>query len=437
MTFNQKLLTFIKTSPTAFHAIEQMRQILEANGFEALVPQAQWNLQAGKKYYVMRNHTSLAAFYLPREMNDVHVQVTASHSDSPMLKLKPNGIMTKEHAYVQWEAEVYGGMIMSSWLDRPLSIAGRIFYREGSAVKEKLVDLKEPVALIPNMAIHQNRKMNDGMSYNAQIDLLPVIGWGDGRKDRIMERIAEMAGVDQASIVSHDLFLYHCEPGVMWAEDQYISAPRLDDLQCAFASLQAFVDLPIPQHHIPMMVCFDNEEVGSMSRQGAWSTFFPDVLHRILKAFDQDDEYQRILTKSFMVSADNAQAVHPNHPELADPQNRVQINQGVVIKYNANQAYTSDAMSAGVFKAICEQAGVPVQSFVNRSDVSGGSTLGRLLLTQASMACVDVGLPQWAMHSSFETAGGMDGVWLVQALRQFYNTYIIITDDVITLSQQA
>ena len=421
-------LSFIDKSVSAFHAVEVLCQTLTENGFTALNEFERWDIQPGGRYFVTRNRSSVIAFDVP-ECGLSHFQIVASHSDSPVFKLKPNAEDAAAGHFIRLNVERYGGMIMSSWFDRPLSIAGRVLVRTESGFETRLVDLGRDAVLIPNMPIHFNREVNDGYKYNAQVDLLPL--YADGTQmGRLMDEVAAACGVKAEDIASADLFLYNRMPGTVWgADNAFFSCPRIDDLECAWTSLQAFVSTRASDH-VNVCAVFDNEEEGSGTKQGADSTFLSDVLSRIAGALGASDEQTRaLIARSFMVSADNAHAVHPNHPEKYDAQNRTFMNGGVVIKHNANQKYTTDAVSDAIFSTICERAGVPVQHFSNRSDVLGGSTLGNIANTHASMNTVDIGLAQLAMHSSFETAGCKDVQYMVDALACFYSTDIAMQGD--------
>lgn len=413
---NQRLFDYIAASPTAYHATEHTADILRAKGYTELCEANEWNLCEGGRYFVTRNGSSLIAFRIPKG-DFSGFMMTAAHGDSPCFKIKENGTLADAH-YVRLSTEKYGGMLYAPWMDRPLSIAGRITVRTKDGLEVKTVDLARPAAIIPNVAIHMNRAANDGMKYNPAVDMLPLVGTNN--KISLMEQIAEVAGVDPLDIVTTDLFVYNPDCGVEWNE--LISAPRLDDLQCAFASLVAFTEAE-ETDNLPVYCLFDNEEVGSETKQGAASTFLFDVLTRIVT---DPATYRQKLAASFLVSCDNAHAVHPNHPEYADKNHSVYMNGGVVIKYNANQRYTTDAVSSALFRLVCEKAGVPVQEYANRADMPGGSTLGNISNTQVSLNTVDIGLAQLAMHSAFETAGARDTAHMVNALKQFFSTSIIV-----------
>ena len=415
-------LTFVQKSPTAFQAAQNMTLSLEKQGFSPLREKDAWSLQPGGRYYVTRNRSAVIAFTLP-EAAPTHFQIVASHSDSPTFKLKPRCEDIACGRYIRLNVERYGGMIMSSWFDRPLSIAGRVMARTPAGLETRLVDLNRDAVLIPNMPIHFNREVNDGYKYNAQSDLPPLYAQGT-EPGRLMADIAAACDVKPEDIVGADLFLYNRTPGSLWWDGAFFSCPRIDDLECAWTSLNAFLDAPA-QGHANVYAVFDNEEVGSGTKQGADSTFLKDVLARLCACLGMSDsEARRAMAQSFMVSADNAHGVHPNHPDKYDAQNRTFLNDGVVIKHNANQKYTTDAVSCAVFAEICRRADVPVQHFSNRSDMLGGSTLGNIANSQVSMNTVDIGLAQLAMHSCYETAGVKDADHMTSALAAFYRTDI-------------
>ena len=420
---NRGLLDFLDQSPNAFYAVKNMKDMLEAHGFQALHEGQSWRLQAGKDYYVTRNDSSLIAFRIPPE-GFCGFQIMASHSDSPVFKVKYRAELEIESHYVKLNVEKYGGMLCAPWLDRPLSVAGRVVVETAEGVETRLVNLDRDLLIIPNLAIHMNRQVNDGYHFNAQVDMLPLYGGADA-KGSFFSLIAEAAGVEEAQILDTDLYLYNRMKGtILGARREYIAGGRLDDLQCAYASLRGLL-LASPKERVAVHCVYDNEEVGSGTKQGAASTFLRDVLHRIHAAFGHTEEdYLVSLQQSFLVSADNAHAVHPNHAELADPTNRPYMNAGIVIKYSANQKYTTDAVSAALFRRICRAADVPVQSFTNRSDMLGGSTLGNISSVQVALNTVDIGLPQLAMHSPYETAGAKDTAYLIEAARVLFSSAV-------------
>ncbi len=420
---NKKLFDYIASSPTAYHACAHTAEILKNAGYKELCEGDEWKIKSGRGYFVRRNGSSLIAFRVPAT-EATGFMITASHGDSPCLKIKENPEIADKY-YVKLSTETYGGMIYSSWFDRPLAVAGRVTVKTAKGIEIKLVDSKNPVALIPNVAIHMNRQVNSGMNYNAAVDMLPLFG---GEKDSFRGYIAKLAGVSAEDMITTDLFVYNPQKGYEWGD--YVSAPRLDDLQCAFSALTAFVesaDALVVNSAIPVYALFDNEEVGSQTKQGAASTFLFDVLSRAAYALEKD--YSRLVANSFMVSCDNAHACHPNHPEYSDKNHTVHMNEGIVIKYNANQKYTSDAVSVALFKLICDEAKAPVQYYANRADMPGGSTLGNIANTQVSLNTVDIGLAQLAMHSSFETAGKKDTKYMIRALSKFYSKALKLTEN--------
>ena len=415
----EKLLDFIEKSPTAFQAVDEMQKRLTENGFEVLSEKEYWKLVPGGKYLVTRNNSALIAFCIPEKESRVF-HIMASHSDSPSFKVKENPEIKVDNSYVKLNVEKYGGMLMAPWFDRPLSVAGRVIICRNDGLEEKLVDIKRDLVMIPNLAIHMNREANNGVAYNLQKDLQPL--FAAGNTDRtLLEIIAEQTGVKKEDIISHDLFLYNRMPGTIWGADkEFVSSARLDDLQCAFASMEGLLRA---QNHgsIAVHCVMDNEEVGSGTKQGAASTFLKDTLLRINMGLGRTyEEYLMTLAGSFMVSADNAHALHPNYTDKTDPTNHPVLNKGIVIKFNANQKYCTDAVSAAIFKELCTKAGVPYQTFVNRSDIAGGSTLGNISNTQVPMNTVDIGLPQLAMHSPYETAGVKDTEYLVRAAEELF-----------------
>lgn len=415
----KKLLKFIQKSPTAFQAVEEMKKRLEKEGYKELKEEEHWEIIPGGNYYVTRNNSALIAFSIPKKpVWKFHIM--ASHSDSPALKIKENPEIEVEKAYIKLNVERYGGMLLAPWFDRPLSVAGRLIVRKDGEIQEKLVTVDKDLLIIPNLAIHMNREVNDGYKYNVQKDMLPLYSSYEG-KGSFMKQVAAEAGVEEKDILGHDLFLYDRTAGTIWgADEEFVSVPRLDDIQCAFASFEGFLR---GEHKksIAVHCVLDNEEVGSSTKQGAASTFLKDTLKRINMGLGRtEEEYLMALADSFMVSADNAHALHPNHTDKTDPVNRPVINGGIVIKYNANQKYCTDGVSAAIFKDICDKAGVPYQTFVNRSDMAGGSTLGNISNTQVPMKTVDIGLAQLAMHSVYETAGVKDTENLAKAAAELF-----------------
>ena len=418
----REVLDFIEKSPSCFHAVANVKEMLQEQGFTEVKEAQKWELVPGEGYYVTRNDSALIAFRLP-EKPARGFHMTAAHSDSPTFKIKELPEMTVEEHYVKLNTEKYGGMILSTWLDRALSVAGRVVVREGRELVTKLVNVDKDLLVIPNVAIHMNREMNQGVAYNPQCDMLPLFAdCSEGKKkNAFMKRIAKAAGVKVEDILSHDLFLYPREKGRVLGENgEFLLSPRLDDLQCVFAESRAFCESR-PEEYINVCAVFDNEEVGSGTKQGADSTFLEDTLYRIAEGLGlEKGDYLRMIAESFLISADNAHAVHPNHPEKADPTNRPYVNGGIVIKFHGSQKYATDAVSAAKLKGLCEEAHVPYQTYANRSDIAGGSTLGNISTAHVSVSSVDIGLPQLAMHSAVETAGVKDTFYAVEMMKKFF-----------------
>ena len=423
MTHTEKLLTFINESPSCFHATAALSRMLADAGFTALREAEPWDIVPGGSYYVTRNGSSLIAFRIPAEPGAAQFMLTAAHSDSPTFKLKEFPELDGAGLYTRINAERYGGMIYDSWFDRPLSVAGRVLVRTESGIRSKLIKIDRDLLLIPHIAPHMD-SCNEGKAWNPASDLVPLYGEASA-KGTFLPLIAEAAGVKPEELLTHELFLYSRQPASVWgADDAFLSAPRLDDLECAYSCVQALIEADAPKA-IAAAAVLDNEEVGSGTRQGAASTFLADVLSRICDALGGD--LRIAAASSMLLSADNAHAVHPNSPGLADPTHRPKMNGGVVLKWNAAQTYTTDAVSAAIFREICRRADVPVQSFANRSDKRGGSTLGNIAMRQVSMMAVDIGLAQLAMHSSYETAGAADAAHMIGAMRAFYGTRLTLS----------
>lgn len=419
---NKELLQFLDHSPNAFYAVANMQKELEDAGFTRLYEGCPWTLSGGHGYYVTRNDSAIIAFRIP-EGEYQGFQIMASHCDSPVFKIKTNAEIVVDNSYVKLNVEKYGGMLCAPWLDRPLSVAGRVIVQTEEGIATKLVNVDRDLLIIPNVAIHMNRQVNDGYAFNAQVDMLPLFCEQGEEKNQFMQLIADEAGVQVEDILDTDLFLYDRMKGTtLGLHGEFIASGRLDDLQCAFASLKGFLAAELKQS-IAVHCVYDNEEVGSGTKQGAASTFLKDTLQRISRAMGRSEEqYLMSIASSFMVSADNAHAVHPNHAEKADPTNRPYMNRGIVIKYSANQKYTTDGVSGAVMRAICKKAEVPYQTFTNRSDMLGGSTLGNISQAQVALNTVDVGLPQLAMHSPYETAGARDTAYLIEAARVLFSS---------------
>lgn len=424
------LVEFLRACPTAFHAVARIRERLDAAGFTYLPERADWDVAPGGRYYTVRNNSSLVAWRVGAEVDAAgpyHFQMSASHSDSPTYKVKASPELVGADGSVRLDVEAYGGMLDHTWLDRPLGLAGRVLVRDGARVESRLVDIADDVCLIPSVAIHLERGSGLAPQLSRAADLYPLFSAGALGRGSFAEMVAEAAGCAPDDVLGHDLFLVaHEEPRVWGRAGEFVSGARLDDLQCAYAALEAFLAAGNPRC-VTVYACFDNEEVGSGTKQGAMSTLLADALSRASAALGATPQaHRRALAASMLVSCDNAHAVHPSHPEKMDEANRCHLNGGLVIKEAANQHYCTDAFSRAALVAVLDRAGVPHQSFANRSDTAGGSTLGNLSNVQVSVHAVDVGCPQLAMHSVFETAGARDTALAIDALAAFYGTNLVI-----------
>ena len=426
---NEELFSFLDHSPNAFFAVRNMCDLLSGAGMTRLYEGTPWKLEAGKGYFVTRNDSAVIAFKIPK-LDYTGFQMMASHCDSPVFKIKTNAEISVDQRYVKLNVEKYGGMLCAPWLDRPLSVAGRVVVRTKDGIETRLVNVERDLMIIPNLAIHMDRQVNDGHKFNAQVDMLPLFCEKGEEKDAFLGLIAAEADVPAGDILDTDLFLYNRMPAVsLGLNGEFIASGRLDDLQCAFASLKGFLE-SAPADSVAVHCVFDNEEVGSGTKQGAASTFLKDTLRRINSAAGRtEEEYLMSIASSFLVSADNAHAVHPNFAEKTDPTNRPYLNKGIVIKYSANQKYTTDAVSGAIMRAICQEADVPCQTFANRSDMLGGSTLGNIAQSQVALNTVDIGLPQLAMHSPYETAGAKDTAYLIAAAKVLFSSSVEGTGD--------
>ena len=461
------MLDFIEASPSMFHSAASICDWLDDAGFTYLPESAAWDLEPGGAYYTQRNGSSVIAWQVGEgvpapaagaQQTDFrfadeldcpayHFQVAASHADSPTFKVKAAPELDGAGESLRLNVEAYGGMIDYSWFDRPLGLAGRVLVREDVdeegadgaadadaavmpvAIHSRLLFIDRPVAIIPSLAIHMDREVNKGFAPNRQVDLCPLFSAGELKAGAFDALVARELGVRPDQVLARDLFLVNLQPAKVWGEgEEFVSSPRLDDLMCAYTSLSAFLQVGAPlENRISVYCCFDNEEVGSNTKQGAMSTLLRDTLERINQSLGfSSQDLRRALAASFMVSCDNAHAVHPNRPERADERNRCVLNGGLVIKEAANQAYCTDAFSRAVFAALLDRAGVPRQTFANKSDMAGGSTLGNLSNMQVSMHGVDVGCAQLAMHSSYETAGARDVAHAIAAFEAFYEADVHI-----------
>ena len=420
MDINTKMLDFLDKCVSQFHAIENACELLRGAGFSEVSEETP--LKAGGKYFLTRNYSSVIAFTMP-ENAPAGFLVAASHSDSPTFKIKNAPEITVDGKYVKLNVERYGGMLCAPWFDRPLTVAGKILAADGDNILTKLVYVDKDLLIIPNVAIHMNRNANTGFEYKTNVDMLPLMG-GIDTKDEFMKIIADAAGCEPDAIIGTDLYLCIREHGtIIGAKGDLLSSARLDDLECVFTSLEAFLSAKAPETHAQLFMVADNEEIGSDTKQGAGSSMLRDVIDMIAGTYGMTPvQIAGALENSFMLSCDNAQGVHPNHSEYADAVERPALNGGVVIKYGVR--YATDSVGEALFRRICTLAEVPVQTFSNRSDMAGGATLGNISNTKVAMNTVDIGIAQLAMHSCYETAGAHDTEHMVNAIRAFYNSSI-------------
>ena len=430
MDILRDLMDFLDSSVTMFHAINECEKVLQRSGFIYLPENGKWNINKGK-YYTKRNSSSLIAFDIAE--GDYHFQISAAHSDSPTFKLKDRPVI-EANGYLKLNVEGYGGMINATWLDKPLTLAGRVMVNTDKGIETRLLHIDRDLLIIPNVPIHFNREINKGFAFNNQVDMLPIFSAGNLKEADFDNILAKELGIEAEAILAKDLYLVNRQKAaIIGFDNELISSGRLDDLECVYTSLRGFVEAE-NKNHINVFAVFDNEEVGSVTKQGAMSTFLASTLDRVNTALGKSkEEYYRAIAKSILISCDNAHAVHPNHPELFDVKNRPVLNQGIAIKESANQKYTTDAFSRAILKKILEKKNIPYQTFANRSDIAGGSTLGNLSNTVVSMNAVDIGLPQLAMHSAYETAGAKDVGYAFETLKAFFEANIDIKDDKVAI----
>lgn len=428
--YSKDLLDFLNASPVNFFAVKETARRLEAEGYKRFNAEDKLiSVKAGDKFYVTKNDSSIFAFHIGKKtLGEGGFHIICAHSDSPTFRIKPNAEITCEGGITKLNTEVYGGAILNTWFDRPLSIAGRVIVKGKDAMhpETKLLCVERPILIIPNLAIHFNRQVNDGVSISKQKDMLPILGIVSNTLERgnlLMNVITEQLGINASEILDFDLYLFDttpaCHAGV---HDEFISAGRIDDLSMVHAGLSALLaDTETIPETTKILGIFDNEETGSQTKQGAGSPFLASIIQRIVLAQGETmDDYHRSIEKAFMISADNAHAWHPNYSEKYDPTNHPMLGGGPVIKFNAAQKYASDAVSAAIFAGICEKAGVPCQRFVNHSDVAGGSTLGNILASSLPLKGVDMGNPIIGMHSVRETGAAIDQEYCIKAFIEFY-----------------
>ena len=426
-TYTEKLLSFIDASPVNFLAVRNVCNTLLDNGFVQLhAEEALKDLP--DKFFITKNNSAVFAFHLGRQsMADAGFRIIAAHSDSPTFRIKPNAEMVGEGGLLRLNTEAYGGAILNTWFDRPLSLAGRVILRSADALnpQTRLLNIKRPLLVIPNLAIHFNRQVNDGVKLSKQKDMLPILGYVNDRLEAdglLVRLIANELKIEKEQIIDFDLYLYDTTPAcLVGLNNEFISSGRLDDLSMVHAGMEAMIAESAKPEATKVLAIFDNEETGSGTKQGAGSNFLMSLIQRIVLAQGGSlDDYYRSVEKAFMVSADNAHGFHPNYAEKYDPTNHALLGGGPVIKINAAQKYATDAMSAAVFQQICERAGVPCQRFVNSSDIAGGSTLGNILTSSIAINGVDMGNPVLAMHSVRELASAADHENCIKAFTEFY-----------------
>ena len=414
----EHLCTFLDESPTCYHAVKNIEERLLSRGFRKLREENLWTLEEGGAYFVVRGDSALIAFRIPKK-DFRGFMLAAAHSDSPSFKVRQTAEANGAGKCRKLNVEPYGGMIQRSWMDRPLSVAGRCIVKKNGRLETKLVNIDRDLLIIPSVAIHMDRDVNRSGALNAASDLQPLFTQGE---TDLRDLLAAELQVGKEDILETELFLYpRMKACVLGAEGEFIASPRLDDLQCVYGCMEGFLAAS-DSDSVSAFCVFNNEEVGSGTRQGADSTFLTDVLQRISDGCGKTaEEYRAAAAQSFLVSADNAHAVHPNHPEYADKAEAPVLNGGVVLKYNANQRYTTDGISAAVFTDLCREAEVSLQRYSNRPDLPGGSTLGNIAMAHLSIPAVDIGLPQLAMHSACEVAGIKDTESLVKAMKAYYS----------------
>lgn len=424
----QELIDFLYKSPTAYHAASSVKDILDNEGFEEIFEKDAWKFKKGGKYYLVKNNSAVIAFKVGNgEIEKDGFRLIGAHTDAPGFRIKPNAEMKTEDHYIRLNTEVYGGPILYTWFDRPLGIAGRVILKGKSALKPRveLVNINKPVLIIPSLAIHMNRSVNEGYNFNRQKDTLPLVGFVNEeleKKGYLMSLLTKELGVSEDEILDFDLYLYEYEKGcVMGINEELISAGKLDDQWMVFAGVKALIN-STDIDSTKVMICIDNEEIGSLTAQGARSKLIRGTLERIAIALGKNsEEFFRAVSNSVMISADLAHAVHPNLPEKHDPTNRPLLGNGPVLKIAASGSYSTEGIAAGIFEAVCKEANVPVQKFVNRSDVKGGTTIGPMSAADLCIPVIDMGAPLIGMHSVRELASVKDNFYTIEAFTKFFS----------------
>ena len=436
MEYIKQVMSLLSKSYSPFHVVKNIKEELLKNGYIELDEKENFALEKGRNYFVTRNDSSIIAFAIPARLNSLSFQISASHTDSPTFKLKPSPIVEAGNL-LKLDTEPYGGGIYNTWMDRPLSIAGRVLVKEGDKINTHLLNIDQDLLFIPNVAIHMNREINRGYNYNPAVDMLPLFGEKSDHFD-FEEYLLEQLGLDDGKIISHDLFLYNRDlPRLVGKEGEFLSSGREDDLASTYTALLGLLNSR-KNTQINVYAAFDNEEVGSLTKQGANSTFLKDIIQRIVACFQKEkDDYHKAVASSVLISIDNAHANHPNHPELSDKKTDVKLNGGIVIKYNADQRYTSDSFSSSIVKALCKEVEVPYQEYTNRSDLRGGSTLGNISNSEISLTSADIGIAQLCMHSSNELCGSYDIERMVEFTKAFFSYRIQLEGNSISLIRKA
>lgn len=431
-----ELLNFINNSKTAFQAVNELKKRLDSEGYKEISESDKWDLNKGGKYYVVKNQSALIAFEVGSgDIEKDGFRLIGAHTDSPSFRIKPNPEMKVEDHYFKLNTEVYGGPILSTWFDRPLSIAGRVTLKTDNPLKPRveIIDINKPVIIIPSLAIHMNRDINDGYSYNRQKDTLPLLTMENDlnvkmavekleKEGYLVNLISETLKVDMSDILDFDLFLYeYAEGSIIGLQDEFISVGRLDDLWMVFAGLKALIESD-KNKSTKVLVALDNEEIGSLTSQGANSSLLDNILERISLGLNKErEEYKMALSNSVMISADLAHAIHPNYPEKSDPTNKPLLGKGPVLKIAASGSYSTDSYESAIFKSVCEKAGVPCQQFVNRSDLRGGTTIGPITASKLNIPVIDMGAPLLSMHSIRELASVKDNDYTIKAFTEFFD----------------
>ena len=423
--FSEDLLQYLNDSPTAYHAVENATELLKKNNFLELKETMEWSLQKGGRYFVTKNRSGIIAFTVGEgDLASEGFRIIGAHTDFPSFKIKPGPCTVTSDGYVKVNVEVYGGVILSTWFDRPLAVAGRLIVKENKELEERLVKIDKPIFMIPNLCIHFQRDINKNSTYDKQKDIFPLFCLkeeGIEKGDYLLNLIQQETDIEKANILDYELFLYEYQRGMLVGKDEeFISASRIDNLAMVYTGLSALAESAEKGKTYKVLAAFDNEEVGSTTAQGAHSGFFMHTLNRICKNLGlTDEDYFRAIANSNSISADSAHAVHPNYSDRHDSENRPVLGGGPTIKYSAVQKYGTTAFSAAYFIEACERVGVPCQKYVNRNDIAGGSTIGPAISSLTTIPTVDMGTPILAMHSIREFGAVIDNVYTKMAFVEY------------------